>query len=274
MSSTKNSPKTILVSIIVPCYKQAQYLDECLESVLNQTYENWECIIIDDGSPDNTEEIAKKWQLKNSKFKYIKKENGGVSSARNCGIEYAQGSWILPLDGDDKIEENYIEKASQQFDSDYKVIYCDVQKFGRINTEWHLPEFSLYNLAQDNIIHCSGFFKKSDWKAIGGYDTNMVYGIEDWEFWINLLKNGSKVYHINDCLFYYRYKDVSRDSLISNNQLNYKMMINYIEQKHYDFFSEQLGSIRENYKAKEKLLERYNSSYYKVYSKFISIFKK
>ena len=77
------SPK---ISIIVPCYNQAQYLDECLQSALDQTFQNWECIIINDGSPDETEEFAKNWTEKDARFLYFKKENGGVSFARNFGI--------------------------------------------------------------------------------------------------------------------------------------------------------------------------------------------
>lgn len=83
-----------LISVIVPCYNQAQYLDECLQSVVEQTYPNWECIIVNDGSPDNTEEIALQWTEKDSRFIYIKKENGGLSSARNAGLEIAKGKWI------------------------------------------------------------------------------------------------------------------------------------------------------------------------------------
>ena len=91
-----------LISVIVPCYNQAQYLDECLQSVLDQTYTDWECIIVNDGSPDNTEDVAKKWVEKDTRFIYLSKENGGLSSARNAGIEIAKGEWILPLDAAEK----------------------------------------------------------------------------------------------------------------------------------------------------------------------------
>ena len=101
---------TPLISVIVPCYNQAQYLDECLQSVLDQTYQNWECIIVNDGSPDNTEEIALQWTAKDPRFTYLKKENGGLSSARNAGIEVAQGEWIQFLDCDDKIDKECEEE--------------------------------------------------------------------------------------------------------------------------------------------------------------------
>ena len=79
------------VSIIIPCYNQGQFLDETLASVVNQTYTDWECLIVNDGSVDNTAEIALNWVAKDNRFQYFLKKNGGVSSARNYGIEKAKG---------------------------------------------------------------------------------------------------------------------------------------------------------------------------------------
>ena len=100
-----------VISIIVPCYNQAQYLPETLQSVLEQDYRHWECIIINDGSPDNTEEVALEWCSKDERFKYFKKENGGLSDARNYGIKHSVGKYILPLDSDDKISKDYTLEA-------------------------------------------------------------------------------------------------------------------------------------------------------------------
>ena len=99
-----------LISVIVPCYNQAQYLDECLQSVLDQTYTDWECIIVNDGSPDHTEEIAKKWVEKDTRFIYLSKENGGLSDARNVGIQASSGSYIALVDSDDLIAQSFIEE--------------------------------------------------------------------------------------------------------------------------------------------------------------------
>ncbi len=98
----------VLVTIVVPCYKQAHFLKDSLQSVLEQTYTNWECIIVNDGSPDNTESIAEKWSALDSRFKYIKKDNGGLSSARNAGIAISKGEYILPLDADDVLHQDYL----------------------------------------------------------------------------------------------------------------------------------------------------------------------
>ena len=149
-----------LISVIVPCYNQAQFLDECLQSVLDQTYQNWECIIVNDGSPDHTEEIAKNWVEKDARFRYLSKENGGLSSARNAGIEIAKGEWILPLDADDKIGERYLELAEKEFGKDYTVIYCEAELFGNETGKWHLPEFSLENLAKKTVSFAVLFSKK------------------------------------------------------------------------------------------------------------------
>ncbi len=100
-----------LISVIVPCYNQAQYLEECLQSVLDQTYQNWECIIVNDGSPDHTEEIAKRWLEKDNRFRYIYKDNGGLSSARNAGIREAKGEYLFFLDSDDSLNGNLVFKS-------------------------------------------------------------------------------------------------------------------------------------------------------------------
>ena len=92
-----------IVSIIVPCYNYAALFREALDSVLAQTYDDWECIIVNDGSTDDTEEIALQYCQKDERFIYFYKENGGHSSARNYGIKKSKGEYILPLDPDDKI---------------------------------------------------------------------------------------------------------------------------------------------------------------------------
>ena len=83
------------ISIIIPCYNQAHFLDQALQSVLNQTYLNWECLLINDGSTDETEIISNKWIKKDPRFKYFYKENGGLSSARNFGLDNAEGDCIV-----------------------------------------------------------------------------------------------------------------------------------------------------------------------------------
>ena len=231
-----------LVSIIVPCYNQAQYLDEALQSVFDQTYTNWECIIINDGSPDNTEEVAKKWVSKDTRFVYLKKENGGLSSARNAGINTAKGVFILPLDADDKIAPNYITLAVKSFQENLllKIVYCKAKKFGIDNGIWQLPPFSLYDLCKFNMIFCSALFRKKDWELVGGYDIHMIYGLEDWEFWIAILKNGGHVKCLDEIGFFYRIKSQSMVGQLNEKKREY--LFDYMSIKHADFFVKKLGS--------------------------------
>ncbi len=232
----------IKVSIIVPCYNQAQYLDEALQSVLDQTYINWECIVVNDGSPDNTEEVAKKWIKMDNRFKYLYQANGGLSSARNFGITNANGEYILPLDADDKISPTYVALAIETFqqNSALKVVYCKAEKFGEEVGFFDLKPFSIKTLAIENIIFCTAMFRKEEWKKVGGYDVNMIYGLEDWEFWIAILKNGGSVKRLDEVGFYYRIK--SNSMLKQLNAEKNKYLLEYISIKHADFFCKEIGT--------------------------------
>ena len=233
-----------LISIVIPCFNQGKYLNESLQSVFEQTYTLWECNIIDDGSTDDTRSIAAKWIEKDDRFKYFYKENNGLCSARNTGIELSNGKYILPLDADDKISEDYIELALLEFEKDtkLKVVYCNAQKFGEQNGFWELPSFSLKQLAISNMIFCSAIYKKEDWRQIGGYDTAMIYGLEDWEFWIALLKNGGEVKKIEHLGFYYRTKVASMVTNLDDEKA--EKMYEYLSTKHADFFVKHLGSFK------------------------------
>lgn len=99
----------ILVSVIVPCFKVEHYLPNCIESILNQTYKDWELILVDDGSPDHSGEIADKYASRDVRIKVIHKKNAGVAAARNSAIDIATGEYISFLDGDDFLHTDYIK---------------------------------------------------------------------------------------------------------------------------------------------------------------------
>jgi glycosyltransferase involved in cell wall biosynthesis len=202
----------------------------------------WECIIVNDGSTDNTDVVALEWCQRDPRISYFHKENGGLSAARNSGIEIAQAEFILPLDADDKLGYNYIALALQEFEFDntVKVVYCKALKFGTEEGFLSLVPYSLYNLSRDNMIFASAMFRKNDWKRVGGYEVAMIYGWEDWEFWIAVLKDGGVVKRIDEVCFYYRIKSVSM--LKSINDENGKYLIDYMSVKHADFFVKHYSS--------------------------------
>lgn len=101
--------KKPLVSVIVPCYKVEKYLPNCIESVINQTYDNWELILVDDGSPDDSGKIADEYAKRDKRVKVIHKANAGVAAARNSGVEIAEGEYATFLDSDDFLHKDFLK---------------------------------------------------------------------------------------------------------------------------------------------------------------------
>ena len=205
------SPK---VSVIVPCYNQEKFVEETLESIRKQSYKNIECIVVNDGSLDNSLDRIIQFCSKDSRFSYIDKKNEGVSIARNTGISQCSGKYILPVDADDIIAEDYIKECVSILEShpEYKVVYCRAQKFGEVNYEWILPTYSIEKELCRNCIFCSAMFRKEDFDKSPGYNPNMKEGFEDWDFWISFIDHEEQVYKINKILFYYRIKERSRNN--------------------------------------------------------------
>lgn len=237
----ENSTK-ILVSIIVPCYNQAHFLDEALQSVLNQSYNYWECIIVNDGSPDNTEAKAKEWCDRDKRFKYLYKENGGLSSARNAGIDISEGEYILPLDSDDILHEEFLIKLVPvlQNDSSLAIVSCysaffkgDISNIvHQLKPKGNSGKYLLYV----NQLSATSLYRKTCWKSVGGYDESMKNGFEDWEFWIAITKSGWTYKIVDEFLFYYRKskKSMLIDTINNHSETNRA----YICKKHKELYIE------------------------------------
>ena len=119
-----------LISIIVPIYNVEKYINQCLDSIINQTYKNLEIILVDDGSPDNCGKICDEYAIKDNRIKVIHKENGGLSSARNAGLDVASGEYISFIDSDDYVAENFIEKLYGLCkENDAEIAECGFIKF-------------------------------------------------------------------------------------------------------------------------------------------------
>ena len=198
------------VSVIIPCFNQGLYLDEAVDSVLAQTFQDFEILVVDDGSTDG-ETVKILQDYARPKTRVIHTDNQGLSAARNNGIHEAQGAYILPLDADDKIGDGYLEDAVRILDRypDIGIVYCEASYFGVKGGRWDLPEYSLDKILNHNVIFCTALFRRADWGAVGGYNVNMVYGWEDWDFWLSLIQRGRKVYRIPKIHFYYRLREAS-----------------------------------------------------------------
>lgn len=211
MNEAKQSPP--LVSVIVICYNQNDCIVKALESVRDQTYSTIECIVVDDGSQDNTKSTVLNFCKQDSRFRYIFKENGGPSSARNTGLEASSGTYVLPLDGDDYLSDRYISLAVDRFVRfpDTDMVYCKAEFFGERQGEWELKDYTYRSLLLENSIFCSSIYKTTRAKEIAGYDESLKHGYEDWDFNIRYLNASSNVYLIPETCFFYRISKSSRD---------------------------------------------------------------
>ena len=127
--------KNDLISIIIPVYKVEKYLEKCVNSILHQTYQNIEIILVDDGSPDNSGKLCEKLKNKDSRIIVLHKDNGGLSDARNYGLQYAHGSLVMFVDSDDYIHANMVEIMYEKMNLDGTDLvicdYCKVDQFGK-----------------------------------------------------------------------------------------------------------------------------------------------
>ncbi|SHM37985.1 N-terminal domain of galactosyltransferase [Cyclobacterium lianum] len=235
--------KSVLVSVVIPCYNQGKYLEETVQSVLASSYRPLEVLLVNDGSIDNSLEVALSLQRKHEELTVIDQANGGVAKARNMGIRAAKGEIILPLDGDDKISADYIAAAVGLLreQSEVKVVYCKAVKFSEAGQKpWKLKPFSLAALARDNMIFVAALFRKTDAEAVGGFSEDMHMGREDWEFWIKMLKNGGKVVQLPFVGFYYRMTPDSKRKKTGTGRKK-RERIDYLNKKHADFFQRELN---------------------------------
>lgn len=237
-----------LISVIVPIYNVEKYLIRCIDSILNQTYKNIEIILIDDGSPDKCPEICDEYLKKDQRIKVIHKKNGGLSDARNAGMEIAKGDYISFVDSDDYIYEEMYENLINLMDI-YKVdiASCSVQKFyedENINLNYNKKydikiysnEEALKSLIEEQDI------KQTVWNKI--YKRHIINDIkfevgkihED-EYWTyQIIGNANNIAYINKPMYYYlQRKDSIMGKEYSEKRLNAiysrKARLDYIEQK-------------------------------------------
>ena len=198
-----NADKRPLISVIVPVYNVENYLRACVDSIIAQTYDNLEIILVDDGSPDNCPAICDEYAEKDSRIKVIHKENGGVSSARNCGIEVSKGLYITFIDSDDTVAENWIEVLHETI-NDYDLSIAGITYVNDQNQSSSSPigkEF--IDLIKNSLFGyaCNKLYKR---EAIGDLKFDSVQR-EDIIFNLSLFSSG-KTYTLADSHGYYYYQ--------------------------------------------------------------------
>ena len=253
-----------LLSVIIPCYNSGDYLEEAIESVRKQSFKDWEIIIVDDGS-NSIETLNILHELEKSGFTIIKKENGGLASARNIGIKNSKGSIIITLDSDDKFQPSFFRKAVEILNNkkEIGVVSSYVKEFGESNKIWRSSAYDDFSfLIENRIVACCAFRKKC-WDDAGGYDENMRQGLEDWDFWIRVTQKNWKVHVIPEPLFLYRKKTSSM--LVDETRPKMNAIIDYLVTKHKDWF---LSSLKKGI-IKKQLINKKNLTPRRIIGLFI-----
>jgi glycosyltransferase involved in cell wall biosynthesis len=210
-----------LVSIIIPCYNQGQYLSAALESVLAQSYLHWECVVVNDASPDNTLEVANRYAEMDERIMVLNLEkNGGLANARNRGIAATRGNFIVPLDADDKLHPDFLEKTISVYAAHpgVKVIYSDAWQFGDSNSYAKRDDINMKELCIRNFFQPTALFSRHHFSLTEGYRRN-IFGYEDWDMWLQLIDRIEHAKRIPEALVYLRVKSFSMIIELTDNKV-------------------------------------------------------
>ena len=250
-----------LVSVIVPIYNAAPFLRETLDSIVASTYRPIEVVMVDDGSHDDSLKIAQTYCEQHAEYQVIAQDNKGVSAARNTAIKAAKGTYILPVDADDKIADTFIEKAVEviEHDNNIRVVGCRCWMFGAVDKEWKLPNFSHSLLARKNMIPATALYRKADWERCGGYCEEEIYR-EDWDFWLSMMELGGTFYRLNEILFYYRIAPLhstgSRRVLAKGRK---KIIVDAINRRHPEYLKKYLGGPLHYHRSWSRIINFFRS---------------
>lgn len=218
-----------LISIIVPCYKVEEYLDKCIESIVKQTYKNLEIILVNDGSPDNCAQICDDWAKRDSRIKVIHKENGGLSSARNAGLDIAKGEYISFIDSDDFIDITFIEFLYLKLkESNADISCCGYYHYFNADLK-EIRHFKNINLVMNSCeaiikMNTIGYFGVGSWNKL--YKSELFNDIrfpigklsEDWFILYKLIDKANKITYNSEPKYYYRQR---KGSITRNIKINY-----------------------------------------------------
>lgn len=212
-----------LISIIIPVYKAERFIHKCLDSILAQTYSEWEAILVDDGSPDSSGGICDKYAARDKRFKVIHQKNGGVVNARNNGIKSTNGEYLAFIDSDDYIENNMLEEmVSLAVKKQLDIVWCDIASVEYNNqTNISTMRFSNNENAISRLLAgelalgslCNKLIRKSFWEKCNIKTDSDCIICEDTYITIQLCSNNPKSGYINKP--YYYYNKTNEDSATS-----------------------------------------------------------
>jgi glycosyltransferase involved in cell wall biosynthesis len=220
------------VSVVVPCWNQAHFLDDCVGSLLASDYEDFEIVIVDDGSPDDTREVAKRLiaQHPDRQLRLVERENGGLPAARNSGIAAARGELILPLDSDDMVGPRYLSLLVEALDREpgISIAWGTRVNFGLNSEVWHPLPYDWGREILVNSISVAAMFRRAAWEEVGGYDERFD-SYEDWDFWIACGEHGHVGRAVPAAVWNYRVREGSMvaGAIARDEQLKAQLLLNH-----------------------------------------------
>lgn len=261
ISTFKNYPKTEpKVSIITPCFNREKFIGDTLKNLQMMNYQNWECIVVDDDSTDNSAVIVKEMAAKDKRIQYHYQRKSAIPVTKNYAISLSTGKYIFPLDSDDLISPDYIREAVDILENNenVKIVYCQGVYFGTRKGKWKLPTYSFEELLISNCIHNSAMFRRSDFDKTNGYNPS-IFASEEWDLWINMLKSGGDVYKIEKDYFFYRKHAASTIDNLSDKRSEMRKLVYENNKELYEQFLEnpiQLLVEHRKYKQRYNKLRR------------------
>jgi glycosyltransferase involved in cell wall biosynthesis len=260
-----------LVTVVVPCYNDGEFLLENIESLQAQTYSNFEVVVVNDGSTDpKTLEVLEGLEqgFPSLDLRVYAQRNQGLPATRNRGISEARGVWIVTLDADDMIAPDYLEKTmalAQANDLDFVV--TDYRNFG-VQDSTVSVDICFYDELYRNCLSCCALYKRSVLLE-EPYDSAFRSGLEDWELWIRILKKGYRGEVLHQPLFLYRRK---HESMFTKTHLIRPQLINKIRRKHADQYKKNsLSKIKEQSPKRNEIKAWLNDIHYKIGLRFPKI---
>jgi hypothetical protein len=231
------------VSIVITCYNLGSYLEEALASALSQNYEDFEVILIDDGSTDAATVAALNRLPPHPRLQVLRTSNQGVSRARNHAISMARGSYILPLDADDRILPDYLASAVAVLDQRPEVgfVGCHYRTFGERTLEYRPESYSIPELLVENVAPIASVFRRTCWEQVGGYCADMN-GMEDWDLWLGILNQGYVGAVLPKILFEYRMRANSNIAQIREPEV-YQRRLQLLYKRHRRLYDTHIDDV-------------------------------
>ena len=203
------------ISVLIPCFNHGAWIDEAVDSVLAQTVQDFEIVVVDDGSTDQAT-VQKLASYARPATRVFRTKNRGLPAARNTAAAHATGEFLCALDADDRLAPTWFGKAVAVLDADADLSFVShwLETFGDERWKWQPDRCDLPAMLARNTVNGAALVRRAAFDAVGGYDETMRDGCEDWDFWLRLIERGFRGSIVPEVLFYYRRSSASMSRLM------------------------------------------------------------